>query len=115
MFTDSDSLSAGTVELTLSDLQKVGDYGVHCKQFYRANTVGWNQCNDGLDNDLDGGIDWGGDFSCQTPEDDDESAPIAQCQDGIDNDGDGFADWPLDPDCSSPQDNNEQYQPPMAH
>ncbi|MBT6730714.1 DUF11 domain-containing protein, partial [Candidatus Peregrinibacteria bacterium] len=43
---------------------------------------------------------------CSTPQDDDESDPLAACQDGNDNDNDGLTDM-NDPGCSSPQDNDE--------
>lgn len=66
------------------------------------------QCRDGVDNDGDGAVDFsGGDLSCSSPEDDDETFPKAQCQDSSDNDGDGFTDFPNDPGCSSRQDNDE--------
>ncbi|MDD5751432.1 MAG: DUF11 domain-containing protein, partial [Candidatus Peribacteraceae bacterium] len=65
------------------------------------------QCRDGIDNDGDGATDYPNDFSCSSPDDDDETNPKAQCQDGIDNDGNGLADYPSDPGCSSRQDNDE--------
>jgi uncharacterized repeat protein (TIGR01451 family) len=64
------------------------------------------QCRDGIDNDGDGAVD-SADFSCSSPDDNDETNPKAQCQDGIDNDGDGLADFPQDPGCQSRQDNDE--------
>ncbi|MBU0766232.1 DUF11 domain-containing protein, partial [Patescibacteria group bacterium] len=70
-------------------------------------TVQCTQCSDGVDNDGDGAIDYPADFSCTSPNDDDESGPLAQCQDGIDNDGDHLIDYPQDPGCNSKQDNDE--------
>ena len=64
-------------------------------------------CRDGIDNDQDGATDYPDDFSCSSPNDDDEANPKAQCQDGVDNDGDGLVDYPQDPGCFSRQDNNE--------
>jgi uncharacterized repeat protein (TIGR01451 family) len=64
------------------------------------------QCRDGIDNDGDGAVDMN-DFSCSSPDDNDETNPKAQCQDGIDNDGDGLVDFPQDPGCQSRQDNDE--------
>ena len=64
------------------------------------------QCNDGIDNDLDGFIDLL-DTGCTSPSDDSESDILVECWDGIDNDGDGFIDYPSDPSCDSPTDNNE--------
>ncbi|TSC98119.1 MAG: hypothetical protein Greene101449_975, partial [Candidatus Peregrinibacteria bacterium Greene1014_49] len=51
------------------------------------------QCQDGIDNDGDGAVDFPGDFSCGDPGDDDEGNPKSQCQDGIDNDADGVIDF----------------------
>ena len=65
------------------------------------------QCSDGVDNDQDGATDYPADFSCSSPDDNDEAFPKAQCQDGIDNDGDQPIDYPQDPGCSSRQDNDE--------
>ncbi|MFH2007876.1 MAG: hypothetical protein ABI333_14935 [bacterium] len=67
------------------------------------------RCNDGLDNDGDGLIDFLEDPGCQDPLDntelDDCLGPgfgpgCPACADGIDNDGDGLTDWSADPDCS---------------
>lgn len=81
------------------------------------------ECDDGLDNDDDGAIDWDGglngepaDFSCGGPNDDDETLPMAECQDGIDNIvtgirvRDGLVDLD-DPGCSGTQDNIEANLP----
>ncbi len=76
------------------------------------------QCNDGLDNDNDGKVDWGvpgdadADPGCSTPTDDnegDDPTPPAQCADGLDNDSDGLVDM-QDPGCSSESDNDETDQ-----
>src|SRR3989339_649451 len=64
-------------------------------------------CSDGIDNDGDGATDYPGDFSCDSPTDNDETNPKAQCQDGIDNDQDGLIDYPNDLGCSSAQDQTE--------
>lgn len=63
-------------------------------------------CSDGLDNDGDGAVDWPNDFSCDSPQDQDESAPVTECQDGIDNDGDGRIDL-ADGQCRNRQDTAE--------
>jgi hypothetical protein len=66
------------------------------------------QCDDGIDNDGDGFIDWPSDAGCDSREDDSETPyHYHQCNDGEDNDGDGFVDYPEDPSCSSPFDNSE--------
>ncbi len=51
-------------------------------------------CDDGIDNDRDGLIDYaGGDPGCDSPEDDSEKSTTYECDDGIDNDGDGLIDY----------------------
>ena len=66
------------------------------------------QCNDGLDNDMDGAIDLA-DPGCFNGQDDDETDPEmpAACADGIDNDEDGAIDYPNDANCQSAGDDNE--------
>ncbi len=66
-------------------------------------------CNDGLDNDGDGRIDYPFDPGCPSIADLDETDPIPtpQCGDGLDNDGDGLIDYPADPDCDAASDDDE--------
>ncbi len=55
-------------------------------------------CDDGIDNDRDGFIDFaGGDPGCDSALDDSEKSTTYECDDGIDNDGDGFIDYRSDP------------------
>ena len=61
-------------------------------------------CNDGVDNDADGKVDYPADRSCRSPDSTQEST---QCDDGIDNDGDGRVDSPYDVGCEGPWDNRE--------
>jgi hypothetical protein len=71
-----------------------------------AAPIRFNQCEDGIDNDNDNATDYPADFSCSSPEDNNEQEPFAECFDGWDNDDDG----PVDTDdigCTSYQDNNE--------
>ena len=66
------------------------------------------QCNDGIDNDGDGKIDFPDDPGCTSATDDSEdSLPAPQCSDGRDNDGDGKVDYPDDPGCFAPQQDDE--------
>jgi hypothetical protein len=63
-------------------------------------------CEDGVDDDGDGKLDYPTDPGCDSPTDDDESdtcpgAGCPVCSDGIDNDGDGQTDYPNDSNCSS--------------
>ena len=66
------------------------------------------QCNDGLDNDRDGRVDFPDDPDCADGGDDDEAPPmaVAQCADGLDNDEDGELDL-ADSDCNSAVDVSE--------
>lgn len=73
-----------------------------------------NECDNELDDDDDGIIDWrlffGGDRGCASPFDESEHGSHA-CDDGLDNDGDGLADYRRfgigDPGCNWPDDNEE--------
>ncbi len=56
-------------------------------------------CNDGLDNDLDGLVDHPEDPGCRSAVDLSEGP---DCSDGFDNDGDTFVDYPAEPGCASP-------------
>ncbi len=77
-----------------------------------GNPEGWvahlapRTCNDGLDNDTDGAIDFPEDPGCLSPGDPSEQN---DCQDGLDNDGDGDADHPADDGCVAPGDRTEQF------
>ncbi len=75
------------------------------------------QCNDGLDNDLDGLADYPSDPGCTTTADDSETtSAVAQCADGLDNDGDSKIDYSganTDPGCTSASDDSET-DPPLA-
>jgi len=74
-------------------------------------------CNDGVDNDGDGKIDFPSDMGCSSLDDDDEvnsgACPAGgpgvcpECNDGIDNDGDDLVDFPDDLECESYADDNE--------
>ncbi len=72
-------------------------------------------CNDGLDNDRDGRVDFPDDPDCTDALDDDEAAPVAQpqCSDGLDNDNDGQPDL-ADSDCTGPLDVSESGQNPTT-
>jgi len=78
----------------------------------------YTQCNDSIDNDNDGFIDFGtgpnNDPGCSSSSDNSESnvtAPTYQCNDGIDNDVDGLIDYGTDANndcgCSASTDDNE--------
>jgi len=69
--------------------------------------VGAFACNNGVDNDGDGKIDYPNDPGCASPTDDDESddCPLGPncpaCANGLDDDGDGHIDYPADPGCKA--------------
>jgi hypothetical protein len=72
------------------------------------------ECNDGIDNDGDGGIDFATDDQCVSWEDTSETILEPICSDTVDNDSDGFRDYPLDPQCSSNEDMTEDIQEPQC-
>jgi len=61
-------------------------------------------CADGIDQDMDGLIDWPDDPDCLTQVDDSE---LPACVDEIDNNGDGNTDFPDDPLCDDADDRSE--------
>ena len=68
------------------------------------------ECNDALDNDGDGLLDYPDDTGCDSLQDNTEAdppAPVAACNDSLDNDGDGIADFPTDLGCADWLDNDE--------
>ncbi|MFO0547344.1 MAG: hypothetical protein U0271_03090 [Polyangiaceae bacterium] len=67
-------------------------------------------CNDGIDNDGDGFIDYPEDPGCEAAADPDET-DIPECSNGVDDDGDGFIDFPDDTGCSSLLDGTESGLP----
>ena len=63
-------------------------------------------CEDGLDNDGDGLIDYPADPGCSGATSKKENP---QCDDGIDNDGDTLIDYPADPNCVAAWAANEAW------
>jgi len=64
-------------------------------------------CNNGLDDDLDGLVD-AEDPGCTDANDLDERSVDAACDNGFDDDGDGLSDFPDDPGCSDAADEDER-------
>jgi hypothetical protein len=64
-------------------------------------------CNNGLDDDGDGDVDFPEDPGCESAVDTDEvddcpgGASCPACSNGIDDDGDGDTDYPADADCTA--------------
>ena len=65
-------------------------------------------CNDAVDNDADGLIDYPDDPGCSEITDNSELDPVPECRDGLDNDNDGSVDHPADTSCESPEDASER-------
>ncbi|MDJ0867963.1 MAG: hypothetical protein QNK03_17795 [Myxococcota bacterium] len=63
-------------------------------------------CNDGVDNDGDGLVDFPADPECTRRADRSETE---SCADGLDNDGDGQTDFPADAGCSAADDQTERH------
>ncbi|MBV8763221.1 MAG: hypothetical protein JO257_38410 [Deltaproteobacteria bacterium] len=68
-------------------------------------------CNDGIDNDHDGKIDYPNDPGCDSPSDNDEANPatLPVCSNMMDDDADGTTDWPNDYGCSSAAGTSEVF------
>lgn len=72
-------------------------------------------CSNGIDDDGDGGTDFGPPFAIRSAEDPgcsesldgSERTAAFQCDDGLDNDGDGRIDYPMDPGCLDSRDQDE--------
>jgi large repetitive protein len=79
--------------------------------------IGSNACNNGMDDDADGHIDWPAEPGCTAPNDDDETddCPTGpncpQCSNGQDDDGDGDADYPADSSCDTAASTSELCDP----
>ena len=58
-------------------------------------------CDDGVDNDGDGLIDFPADPGCTDFSDASENEAGLPCDDGLDNDADGLIDYPADPGCEN--------------
>lgn len=70
-----------------------------------ASNISSAECEDGIDNDADGNIDFPADAGCFSASSQTENP---ECGDGIDNaDADTLADFGSDPDCLSSQDTTE--------
>lgn len=71
------------------------------------------QCNDGVDDDMDGKNDYPTDPGCDSTSDNDETdtcpngATCPACSNGVDDDSDGQTDYPMDTSCSAAAGNSE--------
>ena len=62
-------------------------------------TIDRPDCNDGLDEDGDGMVDFPADPGCSSASDSSERSSALVCDNGIDDDLDGLTDYPNDPGC----------------
>lgn len=97
----------------ISDVNAAGEFWVvGAGTNPSGNPEGWvallsrPHCNDGLDNDGDGQIDFGADPECNAKGDRSETP---DCGDGLDNDGDGSIDFPADSGCTAEADRTELF------
>ena len=85
---------------------------------YRADilsVISVPDCANGLDDDLDGQIDAGGDPGCDNAADTSERSSALKCDNGIDDDTDGLIDYPDDPYCTSPTTASEAPEVPLLN
>jgi hypothetical protein len=108
---------SGTIENGASCENPLADVGAltcgpgyTCAGAMGARTCQPTQCNDGIDNDGDGKIDYGPEPGCDSPSDDDETDPAtpAVCSNATDDDGDTLVDYPMDWGCATATDTTEQ-------
>ncbi len=91
----------------------IGSGNITGKYVFTSDWTKVKQCNNGVDDDGDGWIDWPNDLGCQGKADnseyDQESVRVYECGDRYDNDGDGYIDYPVDPGCVDFKDDSEMY------
>jgi hypothetical protein len=85
--------------------------GYACKGTMGSRTCQPALCSDGLDNDMDGKIDYPYDPGCVDSADDTEQNPATPpvCADGTDNDGDMLTDFPADYGCAAASGTTEVF------
>jgi hypothetical protein len=85
--------------------------GYSCAGAVGSRTCTPAQCNNGIDDDSDGKIDYPNDPGCDSPSDDDETDPATPpvCSNGSDDDSDGAIDFPADFGCSSAAGTSEVF------
>jgi large repetitive protein len=88
------------------------DIGFACLGAVGSRTCMPTECNDGIDNNTNGKMDYPADPGCASPSDPSENtvcpgASCPVCSDGLDNDGDLLIDYPADTGCLSAAGTNE--------
>lgn len=82
--------------------------------FYRTqilDVIDQPDCDDGIDEDADGLVDYPEDPGCTDPSDDDEQDKTLVCDNGLDDDLDGLFDFPDDDGCLDSLDTSEVPEP----
>lgn len=85
--------------------------GYACAGTMGQRTCQPSQCLDGVDNDMDGKIDYPVDPGCVDPADNDETDPATApvCSNGNDDDSDGMTDYPADFGCAAASGTTEAF------
>jgi hypothetical protein len=85
--------------------------GYACAGTPGSQTCQPSKCLDGLDNDLDGKIDFPNDPGCSDAGDNDEANPATPpvCANGMDEDNDTTIDWPADFGCVAASGTSEAF------
>jgi hypothetical protein len=85
--------------------------GFACKGTMGSRTCQPAQCNDGIDNDGDGKIDYPNEPGCDSTADDDETDPatLPACSNTTDDDGDSLVDYPADYGCNAASGTTEEF------
>ena len=108
---DNDETPGTSTSRCVYYTQQSCDADIICKWVNNFGCGSKGQCNDGVDNDNDGLIDYPKDTGCvdNFASYEGPGAGQMQCSDGKDNDGDGSIDYPKDASCYGPDDNDEYY------
>jgi large repetitive protein len=87
------------------------DTGYACKGTVGSRTCQPALCSDGIDNDMDGLIDYPADPGCDSPADDSENNPATPpiCKNNVDDDMDGLMDYPADYGCHAASGSTEVF------
>ncbi len=94
-------VTTGIVDLSITNVLEVTQSCIVAGRVVGCSPI---ECDDGVDNDGDGDVDFPADSGCSSAIDDNEKI---ECADGVDNDDDGDVDFPMDSGCSSASDDSE--------
>jgi hypothetical protein len=91
-----DALTTTALDIEAPGVDRDAGFGI-VDAFGAAQAVDQDDCQDGIDNDGDGQVDWPGDPGCDSAGDPSERSSALPCDDGDDNDGDTWVDFDPDP------------------